>query len=298
MTPAPQPQPDDRTGLDRVFLSAQHRVRSGWVVLAFAVIAVVTVTLLNVALNLAGVAPQQWRLDELRVVLFTGATLLAGVTATATCAAAFREPAGLRDARWARRLALGLALGALLVTLAVVVPAARALCAGGGGLASGLVQLVAIGPTSVGEELLLRGVPLRALSRGLHPAAAVAGTGLVFGLLHLTNPNASLVAAANVALVGVWFGALAVRTGSLWTSIGAHLAWNWFEGFVYGQPVSGIAPGRSLLTAPWDGPANFWAGGAFGPEGSGWTAVLLALAIAVTAAWPRGRMPRAAAGGR
>jgi len=299
MTPAQPPATDDRTGLDRVFLSREHRVRSGWVVLAFAVVALITLTVLNVALSIADLEPRAWRLDDLRVGVFTCTTLLAGVVATGASAAAFHEPTGLKDVRWARRLLLGLGAGALLVTLSVVGAALAGhgplrLSAGEGALSSALVQLAAIGPTSVGEELLFRGVPLLALARGTRPAAAVVGTALVFGLVHLMNPHGSLLGATYVALVGVWFGALVVRTGSLWTSIGAHVAWNWFEGFVWGQPVSGITPGPSLFTAPAAGAAGFWSGGAFGPEASGWTAVLLGVAVALTLAWPRGRMPRSA----
>jgi hypothetical protein len=145
--------------------------------------------------------------------------------------------------------------------------------------------LIVLGPTAVGEELMLRGVVLRQLARGTRPWIAVALTGSCFGAMHLLNPSATAVAALNVALVGVWFGVLALRS-SLWSSIGAHVAWNWFEGFFYGQPVSGIEPGRALLSGWLDG-APFFSGGQFGPEAAGVTSVLLALAIVVSVGWNR-----------
>ena len=88
----------------------------------------------------------------------------------------------------------------------------------------------------------------------------------------------------NVALVGWWFGALVVRTGSLWTAIAMHVSWNFCEGFVFGAPVSGLHPGVSLLRASVE-PRGFWSGGQFGPEASGLTAVLLATGLLVTVAW-------------
>ena len=151
-----------------------------------------------------------------------------------------------------------------------------------------------LGPTSVGEELLLRGVVMRQLAIVTRPWIAVALTGCAFGLMHLVNPGASWIAALNVALVGLWFGVLAIRT-SLWTSIGAHLAWNWFEGFVLGQPVSGIAPGTSLFAGSVQ-PRGFFSGGDFGPEASGLTTVLLAIATLVCALWPKKPLPSPAEG--
>jgi hypothetical protein len=85
--------------------------------------------------------------------------------------------------------------------------------------------------------------------------------------------------------VGVWFGVLTARTGSLWCALGLHLSWNFCEGFVFGQPVSGLRPGASLLGGT-VGEAGFWSGGGFGPEAAGWTAVLLLLAIGLCLLWP------------
>ena len=96
------------------------------------------------------------------------------------------------------------------------------------------------------------------------------------------NPAATWLAALQVALVGAWFGALTVRTGSLWVAMGLHVAWNFFEGFVFGQPVSGNAPGTSLLIGGNAAAPTFWSGGAFGPEAAGWTAVVLVLGLGLT----------------
>ena len=153
--------------------------------------------------------------------------------------------------------------------------------------AAGLVQLITLAPAAFGEELLLRGVGFQALRRGMGDVAAVAFSSLVFGALHLFNPGATWVAALGVALVGAWFGALTIRSGSVWMAMGLHAAWNFFEGFVFGQPVSGNPPGTSILLANAEAAASFWSGGAFGPEAAGWTAVVLTLGLVLTLAIPR-----------
>lgn len=256
-------------------------MRSGWVVASFAALAVATGGALNVTLHVLGLdalAP----LGEPRVLFLTLPSLLAGTVATLACAALFGLPTSLEDARPRHRFVAGFALGGLALTAACVVPAlvgALRFSPGEATLGQAALHLVTLAPAGVGEELLLRGLGFRALARGLGPVAAVAFTGGLFGLLHLMNPAASPVAALIIALVGAWFGTLAWRTGSLWLPMGLHVAWNFFEGFVFGLPVSGLAPGSSLLVPSAPGAAGFWSGGAFGPEAAGWTAVVLAVAL-------------------
>lgn len=279
--------------MKRLFVAADGRVRSGWVVLVFALVAGLVTGGLNFGVTVL-VGNELSGLDDPRAALFTWPTVLGAVAATLVCRVAFKEEVGLGLERAGPRFAWGLAASLGLVALACVVPAlvgASTLRWSGAPvprlLLVTLVHAFAIAPTGIAEELLLRGVPLKALSRGTHPAVAVALTGLVFGALHLTNPNASVVAALNVALVGAWFGAVAVRTGSLWMPFGLHVAWNYAEGLVFGQPVSGIQPGTSVLAATWPRAAGFWSGGDFGPEAAGWTAVLLVVGVVVTVFWPR-----------
>ncbi len=269
-----------------LFRDRDGRLRSGWVVAVFALVAIVSASVIETAIWLSGLGAGDYRLTGVKVAASAWGHLASGALATFV-AWKLGQDSGLTRPR---ALAWGALAGASLVTATV---ALGGLVSGTLGFSScdarvreGVLQLVFVGPTAVGEELWLRGAPLRALARGTHPAFAVAGTGLVFGGLHLMNPAATWVAALNVALVGIWFGAMAWRAQSLWPAVGAHLAWNWFEGFVWGQNVSGIEPGCSLLTST--SAAPFWGGGAFGPEASGLTAVLLALACAVTVAWPRG----------
>lgn len=272
-----------------LFLDDAGRLRSGWVVVTYAALATFLVSVSSGLVFFLGLGPRSpMRLDDGH--LFFTSTAMLGSAAAPTLLLHFmlRERVGVESgARW---LAPGLAVGLAAIAVCALVPALL----GGrlelsddgalGLLAAGAQQLVCLGPTAVGEELLVRGLGFQALARGTRPWVAVLVSGAVFGLLHLSNPNASALAAANVALVGWWLGALTVRLGSLWPAIGVHLAWNFGEGFVFGTPVSGLQPAASLVRAV-PPEAGFFAGGAFGPEASGFTAAVLAGCLLATVLW-------------
>jgi membrane protease YdiL (CAAX protease family) len=202
------------------------------------------------------------------------------------------------DAGWLLDLVAGAALGAVLMTAVLAVSLAAGwaevtgtLRATGGRsvpAAFGLV-LVAFVLVAFGEELIVRGYLLTNLAEGLRAlgdraavALAVLGSSAVFGGLHATNPNATAVSVAGIALAGVMLGLGFVLTGRLALPVGLHFTWNLFQGPVYGFPVSGIDLGVSLLVLDVTGPAAL-TGGPFGPEaglvGAGATAVGTALVV-------------------
>ena len=265
------------------------RVRSGWVVLVFALIAALIEGGGALVLALLHLSPGP-TLAHPALFLFTTLSLVAGLVATLVCRLAFGERTGLEHARPGRPLWRGIATG-----LAVFTGVALGLVAGGGASLAwngsevrwGALALEAciLAPAAFGEELLLRGLAFQALRRGLGDVATVLSTGLLFGALHLLNPNASWTAAAIIALVGFWFGAAMIRSHSTWFPMGLHLAWNFAQGQVFGFPVSGTPAGQSLFRSTATGP-GFWSGGAFGPEAAGFTALVLAVACAVTI-WKR-----------
>ena len=124
------------------------------------------------------------------------------------------------------------------------------------------------------EELFFRGYLLKNLSEGLHnskmnPKVAVAlsliATSVVFGIAHATNPNATFISSLNIALAGVFLGMGMLFTGSLAIPIGLHITWNFFQGNVFGFPVSGTNAGLSFIDIEQLGPDG-WTGGTFGPE--------------------------------
>jgi membrane protease YdiL (CAAX protease family) len=114
------------------------------------------------------------------------------------------------------------------------------------------------------EELLSRGYHLQTIASGLNLFWGVVISSAVFGLLHLGNPNATWVSAAGIFFAGVYLAYGYIRTRQLWLPIGLHIGWNFFEGVVFGFPVSGLDI-YALTRISVHGP-ELWTGGAFGPE--------------------------------
>jgi membrane protease YdiL (CAAX protease family) len=114
------------------------------------------------------------------------------------------------------------------------------------------------------EELLSRGYHLQTIASGLNMFCAVVISSAVFGLLHLDNPHATWVSTAGIFFAGVYQSYGYIRTRQLWLPIGLHVGWNFFEGVVFGFPVSGLDI-YALTRIQVTGPVS-WTGGAFGPE--------------------------------
>jgi len=178
-------------------------------------------------------------------------------------------------------LLLGLAIGTALVTAIVgalwvfgwVIVEPRTV----DGVALALRDSIRSG---VLEELVLRLVIFRLLWRafGIWPAIVLAA--LLFGALHLANPDSSLFAAAClIAGEGIGIG-LYLLTGRIWASIGMHAAWNFTQGWIFGAAVSGTSgiSGGPLALRPGSGVPDLLSGGGFGPEAS-----LMALIVSLLA---------------
>jgi membrane protease YdiL (CAAX protease family) len=114
------------------------------------------------------------------------------------------------------------------------------------------------------EELLSRGYHLQTIASGLNLTWGVIISSAVFGALHLGNPSANWISTTGIFLAGILFAYGYIRTKQLWLPIGMHLGWNFFEGVVFGFPVSGLDI-YALTRIQVHGP-ELWTGGAFGPE--------------------------------
>ncbi len=146
----------------------------------------------------------------------------------------------------------------------------------GAGHAAGVLVLPA-----ASEEVLVRGYPLQALADAWGSGRALIATSLVFGAAHMANPGVTGLAVANVAVAGVFLGVLYLRTGSLWWATGAHLGWNWAHGYLADLPVSGLnVADAPLVRGVVHGP-GWLTGGAFGPEGSVASTIVVLAAAAV-----------------
>ncbi|HEV2817997.1 MAG TPA: type II CAAX endopeptidase family protein [Allosphingosinicella sp.] len=187
------------------------------------------------------------------------------------CRLVAREPMTLfARAGWWRELGAGAAGGFLLFSLVVGIVAASGgyHVAPGGGLATLWDPLGIAIISGFAEELLFRGILFRYIERTAGSWAALALTSALFGGAHLANPNASLIAAAAIALeAGLLLGAVYMLTRRLWAAIGLHAAWNFTQGWLYGLPVSGTSVGDGLVRGTLAGP-DWLTGGAFGLEAS------------------------------
>ena len=138
------------------------------------------------------------------------------------------------------------------------------------------------------EELLSRGYHLQTIASGLNLFWGVVISSAVFGLLHLGNPNATWVSAAGIFFAGLFLAYGYVRTRKLWLSIGLHIGWNFFEGVVFGFPVSGLDI-YPLTRIQVQGPVA-WTGGAFGPEAGLIALPALALGVLLIFLYTRKRV--------
>jgi len=131
---------------------------------------------------------------------------------------------------------------------------------------------------AVGEELLCRGYAFQVLMSRLGPFATVLPMGVLFGLLHLGNPNATWFGVANTAGFGMLFGYAYLRSRDLWLPIGLHFGWN-FTLPLFGATLSGIKIINEVMghRMVWTA-GGMWSGGEYGPEASVLTSgVLLVL---------------------
>jgi len=149
---------------------------------------------------------------------------------------------------------------------------------------------------ALNEEIAVRGYVLQNLAQGLNMVWAVLFSSLIFGLLHAANPFATWQSTLYLVMAGVFLAAGYLATGALWLPIGLHLGWNFFQGTVFGFPVSGTA-GFHLISQTVSGPS--WAtGGHFGPEAGVMGLAAMAVGIVFMWLWGRhvaGRRPRRAA---
>jgi membrane protease YdiL (CAAX protease family) len=133
-----------------------------------------------------------------------------------------------------------------------------------GAVAAAFLVFLCVG---ISEEVAVRGLFFRIVEDGLGSWAALALSALLFGALHLGNPNATLWAGAAIAIeAGLLLAAFYMLTRSLVFVIALHWAWNFFEGPIFGTAVSGTHS-EGLLHTTTSGP-DAWTGGAFGPEAS------------------------------
>ncbi len=181
-----------------------------------------------------------------------------------------RRPSEMTLRKLPLQAATGLAVGVVLlgVVIGIIGLAGSYHVSGTNGDVAWLPMILMVGlGAGISEEIVFRGVLLRIVEEGLGSWFALLLSALLFGLVHLGNPNATLWSAIAIAIeAGILLGTAYMATRSLWLCMGLHAAWNIMEGPVFGTPVSGIAS-HGWLQSSLSGP-DWISGGSFGPEAS------------------------------
>jgi uncharacterized protein len=181
-----------------------------------------------------------------------------------------REPSDLAFNPGLRELGIGLLVGTGLYTAGVLVL-----------MVLGYARIDGINPVSIMipaiamalssgflEELLFRGALFRIVQEWLGSWASVLISSVVFGFVHLMNPEATMTGAIFISIeAGLLLAAAYMLTRRLWLGIGFHISWNYTQSAVFGGIVSGgvAEPGlfKTVITGP-----DLITGGSFGLEAS------------------------------
>jgi membrane protease YdiL (CAAX protease family) len=197
-----------------------------------------------------------------------------------------REPAELGGNGWAGKLGRGTLIGfAMFAAVIANIAFLGGYHVEGWGSPAGALGLLGfMAAAAVTEELLFRGVLFRIIEERTGTWIALALTGVVFGAMHLANPDATVWGATAIAIeAGFMLAACYAATRNLWIPIGLHLGWNFAAGGLFSVVVSGNGESKGLLEASTSGPVAL-SGGAFGPEGSLY-AVLAGVVLTVVFLW-------------
>lgn len=134
---------------------------------------------------------------------------------------------------------------------------------------------------SVTEEVMFRGILFRIFEEWTGTWIALGITSILFGLMHLVNPNASLWGALAIAVeAGGLLTAAYIATRRLWLPIGLHIGWNIAGGVIFSTEVSGNNTPQGLLDSTLHG-NRLLTGGSFGPEASLYSVVFCVLTAIV-----------------
>jgi len=127
-----------------------------------------------------------------------------------------------------------------------------------------VLPIFAVG--AVVEEFIYRGMMLSGiLVLWSKKWLAVVCTAVLFGLIHIGNPNATELTVISTSLGGVMYALAYLWSERLWMPIGLHFAWNFIQGFILGFPVSGFAV-NGIIEQTTTGDAII-TGSTYGPEG-------------------------------
>jgi membrane protease YdiL (CAAX protease family) len=133
---------------------------------------------------------------------------------------------------------------------------------------------------ALAEELMFRGFPFQHLEQAIGALRAIVVFSVVYGVLHLLNPEATAWGIANTFLIGILLTVAYLRTRALWLPWGIHFGWNATLGLLFGLPVSGLRVFNLWIYTQAYGP-KWLTGDKYGVEAAatGTVAILVGLLI-------------------
>lgn len=143
-----------------------------------------------------------------------------------------------------------------------------------------LVNLTVVAVAALAEEVAFRGYPYRRLIEAIGPVGATIAMSIVFGIVHMLNPDATWISVLITMLAGLLLSIAWLRTHGLWLAWGLHFGWNASMGVLFGLPVSGITIFSTVVQTRAIG-SSWLTGGDYGPEAALFTILFLLLAIVV-----------------
>lgn len=270
---------------------AESRLRAGWRIAIFAILFVFFAVVAQVALRslLGGLPKGSFLIFPILAVSATAAVFLCRRFLDKQ---SFRS-LGLSWNRVAvKDLIVGFVLSAFMAGLFVVTALGLGLITDfrlvetAAGFSAHALLLAIMTTILVGywEELVMRGYLLQNMAAGMGLSIAIVISCLLYGLLHAANPNANLLSSAIIVLFGYLriYGFL--TTGLLWLSMGMHIGWNFFQGYVFGFAASGHSEKITVFTHTAVGD-NWLTGGSFGPEASVLIIPVIGIALLLMRAW-------------
>jgi membrane protease YdiL (CAAX protease family) len=121
---------------------------------------------------------------------------------------------------------------------------------------------------SIVAETLIIGIFFRLMEEWLGSWLALLILAIVFFILHITAPGATIISAIAVSMhAALLLGPTYIYTRSLWVPVAIHFAWDFSYAALYGASVNGYTMENSLLDTTINGP-DLLTGGDFGPQGS------------------------------
>lgn len=295
-----------------MFKNKTGQVRSGWlVIIGFILVlflqSILTIPGMVMLASIEGLVSLNLSNEELMLMLDSypwlflavqGGGTLGGILATILLWRSINKKS-LRELGFTKSLSdflFGLALGALSITLIFFV----LLITKNISLLNSFINpefstytltfLILFIAVAFFEEMFFRGYVMKTMAnRGNSKWMIYVVSALIFGIAHGFNPNVTILGLINIALVGLLFAYMFDVTKRLWLPIGYHLTWNYFQGNVFGFPVSGLKP-HGIYQVDASHGSDLITGGAFGIEGGIMATIMIGLGFFATHVYQKARI--------